>query len=215
MAAHKRIVLITFALVSICFGLWSLFAGEFLSSAVVFNPASCPSFGKKDAPISLTLFEDFQCSHCQFFMDVIFPKIQERYIQTGMAHCTFVPIAIFPGSKVLANAALCVFHQDRNAFFVFLKQTALLSKDGETDVIRQAVSTLQGLDTKALEHCMATHFYYPGLDQNLKIAKAVMKKNLRTPTLYINGNPIPAFSFELIAQEIEKIQRAESAWRGL
>ena len=60
--------------------------------------------GNIDAKISIIAFESMTCSHCADFHKNVFPKLQEEYLDTGLAKIEFrhfpLDMAAFNASKV-------------------------------------------------------------------------------------------------------------------
>ena len=77
--------------------------------------------GDADAPISVVIFEDFGCPHCQAFNQNLFPDFKESYIDTGFVKFYFFHLPI-PVSDYSINAALaseCVAEQSKAAFWPY------------------------------------------------------------------------------------------------
>ncbi len=60
-----------------------------------------PTLGKKDAPIVMLEFSDFQCPFCGKFFRDTFPKIKKDYIDTGKVYFVYKD---FPLSQIHAMA---------------------------------------------------------------------------------------------------------------
>lgn len=50
--------------------------------------------GKPKAPVAIVEVFDFQCVYCRKFHRETFPRVQERYVQTGKARLVFGHLAI-------------------------------------------------------------------------------------------------------------------------
>ncbi|MEE8492934.1 MAG: thioredoxin domain-containing protein, partial [Nitrospirales bacterium] len=48
-----------------------------------------PTMGKKDAPVTVVEFSDYQCPFCRRFFQTTLPKIKEEYIDTGKVRYVF------------------------------------------------------------------------------------------------------------------------------
>ncbi|MGD2170065.1 MAG: thioredoxin domain-containing protein, partial [Chlamydiota bacterium] len=81
-----------------------------------------PTIGNPSAKVHLILFEDVSCYNCQVFIRSIFPTIKEKYIDTGKAKITFIPLAFLKGSNVPSNAELCVYNISPDHYYSFAQK---------------------------------------------------------------------------------------------
>lgn len=75
-----------------------------------------PIMGKKDAPITLIEFSDYQCPFCRRFFQTTLPALQAEYIDTGKVRYVFrdFPLdGIHPQARKAAEAAQCAGEQDK------------------------------------------------------------------------------------------------------
>lgn len=206
MKRRKLIVLITAAfLVLVLIGL-SFYSHFYLARSFSFDPKGVVFLGDPKAKVELVLFEDFQCSHCQNFMEKVFPQIKNRYVDEGMVHFVIVPLPFFPGSKILINAALTIFHEDPKQFFLFLRASAKeFPKNKVTGkAILSVARKVGGIDLERLEQCIKDRCYYSDIDKNFKKARSIMKNNVLVPTLYVNRVATSTVSFDSVEKMIEE-----------
>jgi protein-disulfide isomerase len=78
-------------------------------------PQNGTTLGREDAPVTIRLYEDFQCPACGLFARETVPKLVESRVKTSEAKLIAKPLAIFPGpdSVAAARAALAAGEQDR------------------------------------------------------------------------------------------------------
>jgi protein-disulfide isomerase len=74
---------------------------------VTVTPASLPNangltIGEPDAPVTVDIFEDFQCSACRYFSESIEPLIIQNLVATGKAKYTFHNYPFLDGNGVAA-----------------------------------------------------------------------------------------------------------------
>jgi protein-disulfide isomerase len=88
-----------------------------LSAARVDFPADLAdgyALGRADAPLSLTMYEDFQCPFCLRYTAVIEPALVEEYVAAGDLRIEFQNFPILgPESLNAGIAAECAAQQDR------------------------------------------------------------------------------------------------------
>lgn len=173
-----------------------------------------PSLGSRDAKIGLLIVEDFRCCACRAFIEEVFPQIQKRYIDTGIAYCILVPVAFLDGSKPLANAALAVFKIAPDRFFQYVHEVfkhfgSREIHGSERKELIKIAQDIGGIDLEALQECVESNCYFSDLDRNLHWAERIMGKEFGVPALYINGIPTSTVSLEGIANRIEKLYRVQ------
>ncbi len=186
----------------------AIYEGFRVPKAIRLDTAGHPTIGNASAKIEMILFEDFRCSHCCTFSSEIFPQINSKYITTGDARYTIVPLAFLKGSKPIANAALSVFHSSPSRFIDFLDQIATRCQSGEILNERSLIGIAKvvgGINLSKLQECLDTQCYNHELEKNLQMAHKIMGKNFGTPSLYVNGVLTSTASFRAIQLRIESL----------
>jgi len=209
MKMRKPLVLITFfvsLVVIVCLTFYTIY---YASLPFVFDEKGSIILGHKEAPVELILFEDFQCGHCQEFSERVLPRLQERYINSGVVRCVLIPLPLFPGSRALTNTALAIYHDSPDSVLPFLRDSyrQFPSNPVTESALLDLVEKTGGIDIEDVEACMKEHCYYSNINKNLKKARNLMKKQVQVPMLYINGVPVSSLSYDVIAARIEKILR--------
>jgi protein-disulfide isomerase len=71
--------------------------------------------GKKDAPITIVEYTDYQCPYCQRFHVTSFPEIKRNYIDTGKVRffSKDLPLDFHPNAMRAAQAARCAAEQNK------------------------------------------------------------------------------------------------------
>jgi hypothetical protein len=70
------------------------------------------SKGRRDAPVTIVEFSDFQCTYCRKFWKETLPRIQAEYIDTGKVWFVYRHFVTFgPVSERAAEAAECAGEQ--------------------------------------------------------------------------------------------------------
>ena len=72
-----------------------------------------PFLGKKNAPVTIVSFEDFQCPFCKRAFDQTFPQLKKDYIDTGKVKYGYrdFPLGFHPEAQPAAEAAECADEQ--------------------------------------------------------------------------------------------------------
>ena len=77
-------------------------------------PQNGTTLGKSDAPVTIYLYEDFQCPVCGQFSRQTFPEVVDRSVRGGGVKVVSEPVNVIgPDSVPAAKAALAAGEQDR------------------------------------------------------------------------------------------------------
>lgn len=130
--------------------------------------AGNPMMGKKDAPVTLIEFSDYQCPFCKRFFQSTLPTLKTQYIETGKVRYVFrdFPLdRIHPQARKAAEAARCAGDQDKYwemHDLLFQNQKAL-----QVDKLK-AYGRRLGLDPSAFAGCLEKSKYAAKVQQDLK-----------------------------------------------
>ena len=75
-----------------------------------------PVMGNKDAPVTITAYEDFQCPFCSAVFEMSFPQVKQQYIDTGKVKYVFKQfplVSIHSESLPAALASECAHEQEK------------------------------------------------------------------------------------------------------
>ena len=74
-----------------------------------------PFLGKKNAPVTIVSFEDYQCPFCKRAFDQTFPQLKKDYIDTGKVKYVYrdFPLGFHPQANAAAEAAECADEQGK------------------------------------------------------------------------------------------------------
>lgn len=206
MERKKPLVLTTIAVVLTLFcavAVWDQFSN---SQPVEMNMSGFLSIGKMTAPVEIVLIEDFRCKNCCKFSEKILPKIYGEYVKTGRARFVLVPVSFLSGSQSVANAALQVYQHHPDRFFSFLKEILAQAQDGEvkTGELVRLARRVGGINLGNLQGAIEQGSYDVDLAKNLTWAQGLMGARFKTPAIYINGVRTDSFSYQAVAEEIER-----------
>jgi protein-disulfide isomerase len=151
------------------------------------------SLGKADAPVKVYEYASLDCPHCARFNADIFPKIREKYIDTGKVQWTIRdfplnPPAVLgfmlartiakdgPPEKYYAALDLLFSHQDAWAFQPGPKVIPALK-----EVVKQT-----GFTSEQVDACLKDQALYSGVLAVSHLGEQAFKVD-GTPTFFING----------------------------
>lgn len=77
--------------------------------------AGQPFLGKADAPLTMVMFTDYQCSFCSRFETQTLPEIKKQYIDTGKLRFVVrdLPLPFHPNAPKAAEASHCADEQGK------------------------------------------------------------------------------------------------------
>jgi len=178
---------------------------------VTINTKNQPTLGQPNAPVHLVVFEDLKCGNCKIFTNTIFPEIKKQYIDTGKAKYTLINLAFIPGSMPAGNAARCLYDQNKDFFFPYVDYVYANQPPEEEDwatvskLLQFAQAATPKADLEKLSQCIVENRHYKVLQDNLKIAIDVMKGQVATPSLYINGKLVTPLTLVQIKKMMDEV----------
>jgi protein-disulfide isomerase len=188
---------------------------------VAATPAALPkasglSLGNDDAPVTIDVFEDFQCPACKYFTEEIETLVIANLVNTGKARYVFHVYPFLDGgtasdggeSDQAANASMCANEQGK---FWEMHGTLFANWNGEnqgafSDIRLQAMAENIGLDMNAFDVCFKANKYKERIQADLDLGKQMGVSG--TPTVFVNGiragQPRKIATYDEIAQAVEQ-----------
>jgi protein-disulfide isomerase len=159
--------------------------GEFYSGI----PQDGTILGEKDAPVTLYLYEDFQCPFCGQFDREMFPDLVDDYVRDGEVKVVSETMAFLgPDSVTAARAAFAAGEQ--NHYWPY--HTLLFENQGQEnsgyvtdDFLRGLAEDTPGLDVQKWEDQRAGNSFTKELGAVQSRAQAEGVNS--TPTLIVKG----------------------------
>jgi protein-disulfide isomerase len=160
-------------------------AGELYSGI----PQDGTTLGEDNAPVTLYLYEDFQCPFCGRFDREMFPDLIDDYVRDGKVRVVSETMAFLgPDSVTAARAAFAAGEQNR----YWPYHTLLFENQGEEnsgyvtdDFLRGLAEDTPGLDVQKWEDQRAGNSFTKELGAVQKKAQASGVNS--TPTLIFKG----------------------------
>jgi len=163
-----------------------------------------PFLGDANAPVTIIEFSDFECPFCKRHVENVYPKIKEKYIDTGKVKYVFrdLPLGFHQNAIPAAVAANCAREQsDDETYFAYHDKLFENQESLDTDTYKDHAEDLD-LDMNAFEAC---------LEQNdTAEIEADMEEGSQygvsgTPGFFINGWQIKgAYPYEEFEKYIEQ-----------
>ncbi len=174
------------------------------------------SLGDANAPVTIDVFEDFQCPACKYFTETIETQVIPNLVDTGKARYVFHPYPFLDGgtasdggeSDQAANAAMCANEQGK---FWDMHATLFANWNGEneggfSDTRLQAMAKSIGLDMNAFSTCFTANKYKVNIQADMDLGAKMGVSG--TPTVFVNGKhagqPGKIATYDEIAQAVEQ-----------
>jgi protein-disulfide isomerase len=174
-----------------------------------------PMWGKRDAPLTMVQFSDFQCPYCKRVEDTI-DQVKKQY---GPDKLRIIwkenPLPMHPNARPAAEAAQGVFAlKGSDAFWKFhdlaFKNQTALSEDNYVKWAKEAGVT----DTAAFKAGLDSHKWADKVDKDLSVGKSAGVSG--TPHMIVNGVSINgAQPMEKFTQVLDaELKKAEAKAKG-
>lgn len=145
-------------------------------------------YGDPAAPITIMEFGDYQCPACGQFAQLVKPRLDFAYIETGQAKLVFhdFPLPAHPHSFLAARAARCAGDQDR----YFEYHDAVFQTQREWSPMRDATGHFvgladeTGLDEDAFRECLESNRHADVVSANLRLGQLLGVGG--TPTIFVH-----------------------------
>jgi protein-disulfide isomerase len=150
--------------------------------------------GDPTAKVTVTEYGDFQCPHCRELQQTVGPTIQEL-IADGSIRFSYVPMAFLGHESELAsNAAYCSGKDSFWAYhdYLFAHQAPENSGALTTGTLTSFGSAL-GVTNSVFASCVQSQTYLPFVHDVTDLASQAGVN--QTPTLFIDGRPVPAGAY--------------------
>ena len=163
-----------------------------------------PVLGKKDAPITIVEFGDYQCPFCGRAFQQTFPQIKKDYIDTGKAKYVFrdFPLSFHPNAQPAAEASECAHEQGK--FWEFHDTLFTNQESLGKDFYLKLAGDLK-LDVAKFTQCIDSNKYKQEVEDDFNAGSQYGVSG--TPSFFINGvrlvgaQPYAAFK-QVIDQEL-------------
>jgi protein-disulfide isomerase len=190
---------------------------------ITVTPAALPnadglSLGDANAPVTIDVFEDFQCPACKTFTENTETLVIQNLVSTGQARYVFHNYPFLDDSTnplgggesdQAANASMCANEQGK---FWEMHSMLYANWNGEnqsafSDRRLQAMAESIGLDMSAFNSCFNANKYEAEIQADFDLGDQMGVSG--TPTVFVNGNRVgqagKVASYQEIVQAVEAI----------
>lgn len=162
-----------------------------------------PALGDDDAPVTVTVYEDFSCPGCRLFKQQAFPRIVEEYVEYGDVkyHHGDLPVPVDETwSWAIPSAARELFEAEGDdAFWTFASEIFGYQEEYSYDVIETVAEDVAGLGVAARD--AAENESHRGTIE-VDRERAIEMGATATPTVFVDGEVVDP-SFEAVSRAIE------------
>jgi protein-disulfide isomerase len=149
--------------------------------------------GRSDAPVTIDLYEDFQCPACEAWGQNVFPKLAVNELAAGTVRIVFHDMAFLGPESVDAGRA--AYAASRQGRFWDMWATLYANQGGEnlgafSRVRLNAMADQLGLDSSTFQQDMTSSAALAAIDASRRDAGAAGVSS--TPTLIIGGQKLVA-----------------------
>lgn len=215
-SAAKLLVIITVVIIGLIIALMFLNNakndGSGTTVAEAINIDGQPTIGDDNAPITIVEFGDFKCPACKSWGEMIYPQIEEEYINTGKAKFAFVNV-LFHGEEsqlgsLAAETVLKHFPEHYWTFHHALFQAQPSSQSHNepwltSEKVMELVSGIEGIDVEQFEASFVDKEQLAEVEKDNELVK---QYNIQlTPSIMINDTILEdPFDYEAIKNTIEQ-----------
>jgi protein-disulfide isomerase len=157
-----------------------------------------------DGPALIDAYEDFLCPFCRMFEEQTGATLRQLAVE-HVASVVYHPLAFLDGASTsqyssrASSASGCAADAGRFADFhdiLYLNQPPEGSAGLSDDLLIELGVGL-GIDDPAFPRCVAGHAYFPWTAY--VTARAIARGVAGTPTVFVNGTPVPANARMILA----------------
>lgn len=163
------------------------------------------TLGSPDAPVTISIWEDFQCPFCKIANAAALTEVEKNYVETGKVKFVYHDFAFLGEESVqAAQAGLCATDQD---MFWPYHDVLFNHQSGEnrgtfSNSNLKAFAAEVGLDTAAFATCLDGQGHRPDVTSSLNEGKSLGVSS--TPTFFVGDTKIVgAQPYDVFRQAIE------------
>lgn len=154
-----------------------------------------PVLGQADAPVTMVVYEDFECPFCKRFEEGAVQQIKSNYVDSGQVKIVWKdrPLAqLHPWAEPAAAAMECVYREGGNSTFWSVKEKVFANQNTvETSNIESKIKSWaseEGVSESAVQSCIDNE--NPMEEVNADSTEGQNLGASGTPTSFINGQKI-------------------------
>lgn len=155
------------------------------------DKAHGPARGAEGKQLLMVEFSDLECPHCKSAQTTM-DRLVKEYPQARFIYQNYPIDQIHPWALKAAEFGTCVAEHGSDAFYKYVQlvfdQQEQITPENSTEKLT-AAATAAGVDGAKAASCAATPEAKSKVTESMALAEAVGVSS--TPTLFINGRPLP------------------------
>jgi protein-disulfide isomerase len=172
------------------------------------GPLGDQVMGAENAPVTIVEYASMTCPHCAQFQAKTFPKLKERYIDTGKVRFIFRE---FPLDPLAAGAFMLARCADKDKYFAVIDLLFGTQRDWVVPNPLQPllnVAKQAGYNEETFNTCLKNQQVLDGI-QNVRDRAAKVLNVESTPTFFVNGKRVVGdVSIEDLEKEMKPYLKA-------
>jgi protein-disulfide isomerase len=172
------------------------------------SPLGDVVLGSPDAPVTIVEYASMTCPHCAQFQAKTFPKLKERYIDTGKVRYIFRE---FPLDPLAAGAFMLARCADKDKYLSIVDLFFGTQREWVVPNPLQPLFNIAkqaGYNEESFNACLKNQQILDGI-QNVRDHAAKVLNVESTPTFFINGKRVVGdVSIEEMEKEIKPFLKA-------
>jgi protein-disulfide isomerase len=172
------------------------------------SPLGDVVMGSPDAPVTIIEYASMTCPHCAQFQAKTFPKLKERYIDTGKVRYIFRE---FPLDPLAAGAFMLARCADKDKYFSIIDLFFGTQREWVVPNPLQPMFNIAkqaGYNEETFNACLKNQQILDGI-QSVRDRAAKVLNVESTPTFFINGKRVIGdVSIEEMEKEIKPFLKA-------
>jgi protein-disulfide isomerase len=158
---------------------------------------NAPFKGPRDAPVTIVVFDDYQCTYCKGF-EPFLQQVLEKYPKEAKLVIKQWPLPIHDFARKAATAALAASKQGK---FWEIHSKLFANQEKLSDAKVEEIARELGLDMKQFDEDLKNPAIALLIDEDIKSADQVNAPG--TPAVYVNGKLLNQRSIQGFQQAID------------
>jgi len=137
------------------------------------NTLDLPVIGFSDAPVTIIVFNDYQCMACKTWYDEEYPEILKNLIETQKANIVFLDsISLGDDSVLISEATFCADDQEKYSEYqkILFNSQQKIDDWAKSEQLKKFAIDL-GLDLELFEECLDSGKYENTVLSNIDYAE--------------------------------------------
>lgn len=160
--------------------------------------SSEPVLGESDAPVTMVIYEDFQCPFCKRFETGAVQQVESEYVESGQVKLMWkdfpLPQLGHDWAEPAAETMECVYRQDEDVFWnvkdtIFQNQETVTRSTAQDQIIGWASS--EGVSESAVRSCIQNENPMEEVNADKQEGQGfdTVVQTQRGPSPFVSGTP--------------------------